>query len=387
MKKDKESEDNASVSIFDILNIVENSENELSSEDLSKAISKLQAVKRRAEKRERIEQNLRDQFEVAEQKRREEAEKNKREREERERAERDAKINEEKRIANVTRMDLPLDWENILNTDERTQGVHVDSIADGLILSLTELGRVDIEYIASVTAQSYKTVIGALKGSIYQNPDKWEECFYKGWETSEEYLSGNLMRKLRVARDANKKYNGYFRDNVTAIEKVLPDIVASADIYVTLGSPWVPADIIDDFITHMLGLRTRRYTGTMHDEITGTWELPNKGLYRDMVRSESTYGTQRIQALYILERTLNMKTVAVKDEVSCTTNASGKKRVVNEAETVSALEKQDKMIKEFKRWVWQDENRKNRLEEIFQNKYSSELRRMIDGSFLKFPTM
>lgn len=388
MKKENMSgEDHTNFSIFDILGIIENSEKELSSEELSMAISKLQAVKRRAEKRESVKRNLQEQINAAELKRGEEANRKKCEQEKCERAEKETKINEEKHIESVTCMDLPLDWENIFNSDERTQGVHVDSIADGLILSLTELGRVDIEYISSVTAQDYKTVICALKGSIYQNPDKWEECFYKGWETSEEYLSGNLLRKLKVAREANKKYNGYFIENVTAIEKVLPSIVTSKDIYVTVGSPWVPTYIIDDFITHILGLRNRKYTGTMHDEITGTWELPNKPAYRDLVRSESTYGTQRIQALYILEKTLNMKTIAVKDEVSCPTNASGKKRVVNEAETVSALEKQTKMIKEFQHWVWQDDNRKNKLEEIFQNKYASIRRRMFDGSFLKFPTM
>lgn len=392
--KGKDGENNASVSIFDILSIVENSENELSSEDLSKAITKLQAVKRRAEKRERLEQNLREQVGNIEQKKRESEEKSKRaqrgaahSKEERESVENEAKAAVESHIEQVTRMDLPLDWDNIFNSDVRTQGVHVDSIADGLILSLTELGRVDIEYISSITAQSYKTVISALKGSIFQNPEKWDECFYKGWETSEEYLSGNLMRKLRIAVEANDKYNGYFKENVKAIEKVLPNMVSSGEIYVTLGSPWVPAYVIDDFVTHILGLRNRRYEGTMHDEITGTWELPFKSYYKGSVRSESTYGTQRMQALYILERTLNMKSVAVKDEVSCTTNASGKKRVVNEAETVSALEKQAKMIKEFQRWVWQDETRKSKLEEIFQSRYGCIRRRIFDGSFLKFPTM
>lgn len=271
-------------------------------------------------------------------------------------------------------MDLPLDWENAFNQDVRTQGIHADSISDGLIFSLSNLGRVDIEYISSITGEDYKTIIGALKGSIYQNPETWDECFYKGWETSEEYLSGNMMRKWKAAKEADKEYNGYFADNIRAIEKVLPPTVATKDIYVTLGSPWVPADIIDDFIEHLLG-DWRRYWysidneedfRTKHDELTGTWEIPFKNRYNHDIKVTRTYGTDRINALHILERTLNMKSVAVTDEVVCNTNSSGKKRVINQSETILAIEKQNKMITAFQKWIWEDEGRKERLETIFE---------------------
>lgn len=256
-------------------------------------------------------------------------------------------------------------------------------------MSLSNLARVDIEYISSITGEDYKTVISALKGSIYQNPETWDECFYKGWETSEEYLSGNLMRKWKKADEANKIYHDYFKDNIVAIEKVLPGTISTKDIYITLGSPWVPADIIDDFITHILKLKANPYVGTLHDELTSTWELPNKSLYkyRSNVASTSTYGTTRLEALYILERTLNMKTVSVTDEVVCHTNKSGKKRVINQSETVLALEKQEKMIAEFQRWVWRDEKRKERLEIIFDNNFGCVRRRIFDGSFLIFPSL
>lgn len=149
-------------------------------------------------------------------------------------------------------MDLPLDWNNPFNADERASGIYIESISDALVKSLTTLGRVDIEFIASVTGSNYKTVITTLKGSIYQNPLTWNECFYQGWETADEYLSGNLMQKWKEAKKANKKYNGYFKDNVKGIESVLPPTVATEDIYITLGSPWVPSDVIDDFIEHLL---------------------------------------------------------------------------------------------------------------------------------------
>ncbi len=326
-------------------------------------------------------------------KQRERNERLKKQREEKERKEREERERQEKHIEEVTCMDLPLDWENVFIGDERTKGVHVDSIPDALVMSLTTLGCVDIEYISSITGVEYKTVICTLKGSIYQNPDTWGECFYKGWETAEEYLSGNLMRKWKSASEANDKYHGYFADNLRAIEKVLPPAVATKDIYITLGSPWIPADVIDDFIIHLFGEPLYPYyrypedLKTIHDEITGTWEIPCKSRYNHSVSVTKTYGTNRIGALNILENTLNMKTVNVTDEKKSLVNKSGVKRVINRKETIAALEKQKELIKAFQDWVWTDPARKERLEIIFENNFSCVRRRIFDGSFLTFPTM
>ncbi len=306
-----------------------------------------------------------------------------------------ARRQQEAHITEVTCMELPMDWENVFSTDDRAQGVHADSIADGLILSLGTLGRVDIEYISAVTGADCKTVICTLKGSIYQNPLTWEECFYKGWETAEEYLSGNLMRKLQAARDANAIYNGYFDDNVTALLGVLPPALSTEDIYITLGSPWVPADIIDEFILYLFGHRTVYYNveatdecfHTLHDELTGTWEIPYKTRYQNSIKSIQTYGTAKINALHILERTLNMKAVSVTKEIPCPTNVSGSKRIIDQEETLLAVEKQKKLIAAFRKWVWKDEERTKRLIEIFQSNFGCVRRRIFDGSFLTFPTM
>ena len=376
MPNKKHSGDSAQLSLFDILRLAGNIESQYSSDEIEEVIGKLRAAKRIAEKHE-------------------ENERRRREKEEAERKAREEKERKDAHVREVTCMDLPLDWENAFNQDVRSQGIHADSISDGLIYSLSNLGRVDIEYISSITGEDYKTIICALKGSIYQNPETWGECFYKGWETSEEYLSGNMMRKWKAAKDANKEYNGYFADNIKAIEKVLPSTVATKDIYITLGSPWVPADVIDDFIEYLLGDWRRHWYSindeedfhTKHDELTGTWEIPFKSRYNHDVKVTRTYGTDRINALHILERTLNMKSVAVTDEVVCNTNSSGKKRVINQSETILAIEKQNKMIKAFQKWVWEDERRKERLETIFENNFSCVRRRIFDGSFLDFPTM
>ncbi len=356
----------------------------LSKEDVDVAVESLQIAfdDLKLMKREAVQKKK-----EAERKQREEEQKRKKE----------EKIRKQKEhIEEVTCMDLPLDWSNPFYADERATGIYIENISDALVKSLTTLGKVDIEFIASVTGSDYKTVITALKGSIYQNPLTWNECFYQGWETADEYLSGNLMQKWKNAKKANRKYNGYFKDNVKAIESVLPPTVATEDIYITLGSPWVPSDIIDDFIEHLFGgyttywcdsKRTREYLSVKHDELTGTWEIPQKTRYQHGVTDTEAYGTSRLEALYILEKTLNMKTVAVKDEVKCPTNASGVKRVINKEETLLALEKQQKMIKEFQDWVWKDEERKERLERIFENKYSCVRRRIFDGSFLTFPDL
>ncbi len=356
-------------SIFvDLLDDVTIPNAEITSDDVSAVIEKLISEKKKLAKKEKEERRRKEELEAARKKQEE-------------------KQRQQEHIVQVTSMDLPLDWDNIFNSDPRTQGVHADSISDALVMSLSNLGRVDIEYMSSITGEDYKTVICSLKGSIYQNPDTWDECFYKGWETAEEYLSGNLVKKWRSAVAANAKYKGYFEDNVKALDRLIPESVSQNEIYITLGSPWVPVSVIDDFISHILKLGKHGFVGTTHDEITGTWEIPKKSWYHHNVASTSTYGTSRIEALYILERTLNMKTVAVTDEKVCLTNASGKKRVVNQSETIMAIEKQQKMIKEFQNWVWRDEGRKQMLQEIFESQFSGVRRRIFDGSFLQFPTM
>lgn len=342
-----------------------------SSDDIAAAIEKLRELHVTAKIREREERE-------------------RLEREEQERKAREEQDKKDAHIREITCMDLPLEWENVFNADARTQGVHAESPSDALVMSLGTLGRVDIEYMSSITGLDYKEVIGALRGSIYQNPQTWGECFYKGWETADEYLSGNILRKQREAIEANEKYKGYFLENITALKAVLPPAVSVDDIYITLGSPWVPTDVIDDFILHMYK-KSRAFfvdsEAVKHDEITGTWEVPFKTRFWHSVTDTKTFGTDRLEALHILERTLNMKSAVVTDEVKCPGNKSGKKRVIDKDETVLALEKQQKMIAEFQKWVWTEKKRKERLQKIYENNYSCVCRRVFDGSFLTFPTM
>lgn len=301
-------------------------------------------------------------------------------------------LRKQERVSEITCMDLPLDWNNVFSNSEETKGVYAENSNDGLVLSLSNLGKVDIEYIAEITGNTCKQVIMDLKGSIYQNPATWNECFYKGWETADEYLSGLVLEKLRIAEEANSMYLGYFQDNVEALEKVKPALINSSDIYVTLGSPWVPTDIIDAFILHIFGnwnnfysSATRTYIfNTKYDEISGTWEIPHKDRYFTNFSNDNLYGTKRMKGIVLLEKTLNMKTPTVTDEIVVN---GKKKRILNKEETLLIREKQQKLIKAFKDWVFQDPDRRKRLVRIYEDKYCSNIVRNYDGSFLRFPQM
>lgn len=291
-------------------------------------------------------------------------------------------------VCDSSTMELPLDYENLFDGDDRAKNVHTDSIPDALVLSLHNLGRVDIEYIASVTGRDHKSIIATLKGAIYQNPEKWDDCFYKGWETAAEYLSGNLRRKYRIAKTANES-TGMFSANLEALEKIMPLGVKTEDIYITLGSPWVPSWVIDDFIVHLFGYKKaydQEYYHVKHHS-SGEWEIPLKNRSLLDPRMCSTYGTPRIGALYLLEKTLNLKTPVIYDKQTCLTNKSGYKNVVNQSETTLAIEKQKELIENFRNWVWQDKKRSETLKRIFEDKFASYKRRFYDGSFLDFPSM
>ena len=297
-------------------------------------------------------------------------------------------------LDNLTSMELPLDWTNVYDEDERTQGVFVESISDGLIKCLNVLGRVDIEYISKITGYSLKEVIIDLGSTIYQNPLYWEECFYKGYETADSYLSGNIFKKLRLAEEYNKKYRGYFKKNVEALRLIKPKLNYNDQIYITIGSPWVPSTIIDQFIDELFGTSTygrcygptaREELKVIHNDENGSWEIPYKNRYLHYnVLVTRTYGTKEENALHILEKTLNMRTIQITTTIR---SGSTEKRVTDHDATALAIEKQKMLIEKFQSWVWQDEKRKELLTDIYEEKYYSNVIRRFNGSFLELPGM
>ncbi|MBO7214269.1 MAG: DEAD/DEAH box helicase family protein [Clostridia bacterium] len=266
-----------------------------------------------------------------------------------------------------------------------TKTVNALTSADGLVHSLNTYGCVDIKYISSLTNKPVKTVLNDLRGSIYQNPEKFVGDITTGWETADEYLTGNIGEKLKTAKKLNLIHRGYFNANVEALTNVLPRCEDIENIYIKLGAPWIPEDLIEAFIRNLLKMRKSGFL--KHDTLTGSWEIVNKvDLCRecDYTKVYVTYGTYRMNALNIIEKSLNMQTISVKDEYLV---LDKKKYVVNEKETFLAIDKQKIIDEMFNRWLKLDDSRINRLKNIYESKYCSIRTRKFDGSFLTFPNM
>lgn len=302
----------------------------------------------------------------------------------------------DRHVAKVTCTDLPLDWENAFLQNGQTEGIKADNCADGLILCLQQRGEVDIEYISAITDCSYGEVISQLEGAIFQNPSTWNECFYKGWELSDEYLSGNLAKKREEAVEANDYYNGYFSKNIEAIDEVLPKSLCEDDIYVALGSPWIPTDVIAEFGKWILdpeGFNDIE-VNVKHDKVTGTWQIekrgaawyvpdPETGGKKEINKTFNRFACKAAPALQVLEMTLNNKRFT---EPASTTRKTSKQSQAHQY-AVDALEKQTALEQAFQKWVWSDKRRAEQLVTIYNNTFGCVRRRVFDGSFLTFPGM
>ena len=284
--------------------------------------------------------------------------------------------------------EIELDFDEILKEETKIEeDIIVNFPSDGLILSLTNLGRVDIEYIAKITNKTELEVIDELKGSIFQNPKTWEGYYSQGWETKEEYLSGNLKRKYLDAIEANETFPGVFDLNIETIKEVTNDdpFVTIDDIYFTLGSPWIPVGIIERFIEHLLGGMNSGSSWSVevrHDEYSSTWSLHINGNGYRYNYLYDKYSTRRIDAFKIIERTLNQNPIVIKDSMG-----KNKPSIKNEEETYQALEKQKMIIEEFKNFVYDDNDIIDELTSCYNELYCHNHKRYFSGSFLKFPTM
>lgn len=271
---------------------------------------------------------------------------------------------------------------------EKSGSEEPDSISDALIKCIRDTGNVDLPRIAAYAKVSTAEAAEALKGAIFCNPDTWNGDPEQGWEIADEYLSGNLRYKLIKARIANKTYKGRFEENLKAITNLLPKELTADSIYLTLGSPWIPTDVIEDFINYLI--QPNHYDkckGIYHDEETGSWEIPDKSQYGHYIRNTSTYGTKRIDAIHIIENTLNKKPVKITDEVASDLTKSGTKRIISKEDTAAALEKQRIIVAEFKRWIWEDKTRAARIKKLYEDRYALSVARKFNGGFLEFPGM
>lgn len=369
--------------------------NYMSSQNLQLAISSLQKTLEKVQREEEAErERIRQEKERREAEKRLEALK----KAEAERRKEEKRL-EDIRISKITSMDLPDDWTSFFSPDEV---IASRTVYEALDHSIEQLGEVNIEYIAASVKQDMSAVISSLSDKIIQDPERWNECFYKGWVLKEEYFTGSLSQKLRVAEEANRKYKGYFRCNVKELRKLIPSF-SPKDIYITIGSPWVPCIIIDQFIRDVIlkDIDSHRYDldsiNTVHDDITGAWKINNRNLPRKQSQYQGQissllfekYGTSRMDAMALLENTLNMKTLKIVDKIKNERGGRKEISVLNRNETLKILEKQERMVREFRDWVWQDETRVGILVSAYtqRNSYGFCIRKHFDGSNLRFPGM
>ena len=260
----------------------------------------------------------------------------------------------------------------------------VDTASEALALSLAEKAKVDMPYMIELTHKSEEEILSDLKGVIFLNPehDGNEDVAHK-YLPADEYLSGNVREKLRTAR-AFAETDEQYSVNVQSLEAVQPVDLTASEISVRLGAAWLPTEVVRDFLFELL--RTpyyqRRNIKVHYSTYTGEWNVDGKSLDRGNVRSENTFGTERINAYKIIEETLNLRDVRIFDYEY---DDSGKKvAILNTKQTAIAQGKQEQIKQEFADWIWSDPNRRERLTTLYNEKFNSIRPREYDGSHLNF---
>lgn len=269
----------------------------------------------------------------------------------------------------------------------------VENAQESLTVSLNERGKVDLEFMSELCNINLEKVIEDLKGIIFLNPQRYNESsLVDGWETKDEYLSGNVREKLQIAK-IYAKTNEIFKVNVQALEEAQPKDLEAAEIDVRLGSTWIEPHDIEQFIYELLktpgyyqnrGIGSNNVVKVNYRDFNASWSISNKGVDGSSVAARETYGTNRLNAYYIIEDTLNLKSVVVKDRLE---EDSKVKYVINKKETMLAKEKQRLIKEEFKKWLFKDLDRRNKYVRLYNDKFNNMRLREFDGSYLTFPGM
>ena len=258
----------------------------------------------------------------------------------------------------------------------------VDTANEALIVSISEKARVDLEFMQKLCGLDMDKMITDLEGVIFNVPEYGDPNI---WVTADEYLSGNIREKLKIAKEFAED-DPRFNINVKCLEEVMPKDLEPQEISVRLGATWLPTDVIDDFIDYLLltsyNIRDRIQVHFM--ESTAQWNVEGKNYDRGNVKAYSTYGTGRINAYKIIEETLNLKDVRIYDYIE----KDGKKvPELNKKETAIAQAKQEQIKTAFDEWIWSDIDRRERLSKIYNEKFNSNRPREYDGSHINFHGM
>lgn len=264
----------------------------------------------------------------------------------------------------------------------------VDTASEALAVSLGEKATIDMDYMMELSGKSENEIFEDLKGVIFLNPlYEYGNAYEPKYLMADEYLSGNVREKLRIAKNSAELYPEDYKVNVEALQKVQPKDLTASEISVRLGATWLPPDDVQEFIFHLL--ETPRYAQwniKVHfSPFTSEWNMEGKSYDKGNVRAYNTYGTSRINAYKIIEETLNLKDVRIFDYIE--DDEGKKKAVLNKKETAIAQSKQEMIKQEFQDWIWSDPERRERLCKSYNEKFNSVRPREYDGSHIIFNGM
>lgn len=250
-----------------------------------------------------------------------------------------------------------------------------DNPQEALMISLNETGAVDMDRMAELTGQSKEELLEALNGLVFSDPEG-------GYKTADDYLSGNVRRKLEIAKRA-AEVDPRFKSNVEALEKVIPEDIPPEKISARLGASWIRPDDVRDFICSLLNCSSNAIEVTYIPE-TGTWNVSASSFVKYSTLANEDWGTSRVNAIELIEMALNSRKPTVRDKVS---DGINEYTVVNPKATMAARAQQEKIQNRFKEWLWEDNERAKRLARRYNDTFNAVRLREYDGSHLTFPGM
>ena len=265
----------------------------------------------------------------------------------------------------------------------KTKITSVDNANDALIVSLSEKARVDINFMQQLCGKDMDEMLKDLEGEIFNVPEYGEP---NHWVTADEYLSGNVREKLRIA-EKFAETDDRFNVNVKYLKEVQPKDLSASEISVRLGSTWIPPEDIKVFIEYLLNPNyyASRNIRVHYMESTSEWYIDGKNYDKYNVKATNTYGTSRANAYKIIEDSLNLKDTRIYDYYE---DENGKKVAeLNKKETAIAQAKQEQIKLAFEEWIWKDPERRERLVQSYNERFNSIRPREYDGSHISFDGM
>lgn len=256
----------------------------------------------------------------------------------------------------------------------------VDNTNEALIISISEKAKVDMDFIMGLTGKTEEEIVSDLEGDIFLIPTDGNE---KKYVTQDEYLSGNVRKKLKEAEYYNS-INPIYESNIKYLKEAQPKDLSASEISIRLGATWIPESVIKDFIKYLLepNYYNSEKIKVHYSEVNGEWNIENKSADKWNVKANTTYGTSRANAYRIIEDSLNLRDTKIFDYEY---DENGKRtQILNKKETAIAQGKQEQIKLKFNEWIWSDPDRREMLTGIYNNLYNSIKNRDYDGSHISF---